>query len=378
MAVRCVDVDGHVLEPADLWTRNLEENYRDRALRLRRDEKGLEYWDIPGSLSTTFSRGLAANVATIGKSREWRKEHIFEKHDVSWEDGLAMVPGAWDPRERIKLMDEEGIDVSILYPTLGLALSSIEDTGLAAACCRVYNDWIVDFCRARPERLVPAIVLPWKSVEESVEELRRHSRVSPKAVQAPSGPPHDIPYGHPHWDAIWAEHQRQGVPVSLHVGTAGTSARSILHPEIAHPAWWTFVVESTDVMASFVSFFQGAVFDRFPELRLLVLESGCLWMPYFLERMDENYDRIGFTTPMRRRPSDYFEKQCWISMEPDDELGPTTIKLLGADRVVWAYDYPHSDSCDKPVIRLKENLKELPEPDRARVIGGNACEIYGL
>ena len=140
MAARYVDVDGHVLEPADLWTRNLEPEYRDRALRLEHDENGLEFWNIQGSVSTSYTRGLGPNVATIGKSTEWRKEHIFEKHDVSWEEGLAMVPGAWDPQERIELMDREGIDVSILYPTLGLSFSGIEDTGRSAAYCRVYND----------------------------------------------------------------------------------------------------------------------------------------------------------------------------------------------------------------------------------------------
>ena len=121
--------------------------------------------------------------------------------------------------------------------------------------------------------------------------------------------------------------------MSLHVGSAGTSASKLLHPEIKHPSWWTFTVEATELMQSFCSFFQGTVFDRFPDLKVLILESGCLWMPYFLKRMDEVYELIGFTTDLKNKPSDYFNERGWISMEPDDDTGrAATAKLMAPHR----------------------------------------------
>ena len=378
MTAQVIDVDGHILEPASLWAERIAPEYKSRALRIDIDDEGLEYWSFDGVMTGTYSKGRSANVAAIGTTREWRKEHVFEKRDITWEQALSRVPGAWDPDERVKMMTAEGIDISILYPTVGLAFARLDDPGLSHAYCSVYNDWIVEFCNAHPDRLVPALTLPWHDLELSVGEMRRFSWLGKKAVQAPSGPPRDISFGATHWDPLWAEHQAQGVPVSLHVGSAGTSSPSLLHPEVKHPSWWTFTVESTDLMNAFCSFFQGAVFDRFPDLKILMLESGCLWMPYFLERMDETFELIGFTTAMKHKPSEYFRERGWISMEPDDELGAATANLMGADRLVWAFDYPHSDSCEEPVAQLKESLGSLSPEDQARVMGLNAREMYGL
>ncbi len=373
-----VDVDGHILEPGDLWSSRIDARYVDRALKLELDKDGLEQWSVGGDTVTYFSKGTAADAATIGKSQEWRLENIYQNRSFTWQDGLAMNPGACDPSQRVLLMDKEGIDISILYPSLGLTLPSIRDPQLASAHCTVYNDWIVEFCQPHSDRLVPALFFPWVSVEETVKELQRTAHVGPRAIEAPGGPPENISYASTHWDPIWSEIQEQDVPAALHVGNAGTNIGSLLHPEITLPSWWDFIIGPLDTVAAFVSFFQGAVFERFPELKLIVLESDCAWMPWLLHRMDEMMDVIGFTTPMKMLPGEYFQRQCWISMEPEDKLALDAIQHLGADKLVWAYDYPHSDSATDPVANLTSTLKDLPEEDRHKIIGGNAIELYRL
>ena len=379
MAMNFVDVDGHILEPSDLWTTRVDARYRDRALQLLKDDDGLEFWSVDGEAIPYFAGGTSADAATIGKSEQWRLENIYEKRSLTWQDGLDMNPGACDPVERIKLMDREGIDLSILYATLGLMLPGIPDPELSAAHCRAYNDWIVEFCRTCPERLVPAVFLPWGDVDETLKELKRTSGIGRRAIEAPAGPPGDLSFADAHWDPVWAELQDQGVPVALHVGYAGTPIGTILHPELmARPSWWDFIVGPLDTVTAFVSFFQGAVFDRYPELKLVVLEADCAWMPWLLHRMDEIRDVIGFTAPMQLRPSEYFQRQCWVSMEPDDELALDAIAHLGADKLVWAYDFPHSDSGTDPVVNLKETLKDLSAEDQHRIMARNAIELYQL
>ncbi|MFQ5872716.1 MAG: amidohydrolase family protein [Dehalococcoidia bacterium] len=378
MKTTFVDVDGHILEPSDLWQKNLEPRFRHRAMRFERDENGLEYWVMDEKIDRFLSNGTAANLATIGKSKEWRRKNIFEEHMVTWEEGRALNPAACDPHERVKMMDQEGIDKSILYPSLGLSwMGLVRDPDLAAAYCRVYNDWLVDFCRHYSQRLYPAILLPWTDVSESVTELKRTATIGSRAVMCPASPPHDLPYGDSRWDPLWAEFQQQDLPVALHVGAGGTNPGSLMYPDIVNPSWWIFT-NTTNVQLSFMSFFQGGVFDRFPDLKLVVLESGVLWMPYMLDRMDEKFEIIGFTTQTKHKPSEYFQKRGWISMDPDDEFGPIAINRLGADRFLWAYDYPHSDSPLNPVPNLKENLKDLPEEDQRKVMGGNAIDLYKL
>ena len=363
-----LDADGHILEPTDLWVKNIEQKFKDRSIRLKRDGEGFEYWSFGGDKDLFFDKGTSANVATIGKSAAWRKEHIFDKHDVGWEEGLTMNRAAWDPAARIRLMDEEGIDASILYPTMALNLGRVTDPDLAAAYCRVYNDWIVDFCREDPHRLLPALTMPWASPAATVEELKRNADIGPRAVQLPSAPPCDITYGKTHWDPVWAECQEQDLPVSLHVGAGGRGVGSLHYPEKKLPDWWGFVTGAVDVVMSFVSFFEGGVFERFPRLRLVVLESGCGWMPWIVERMDEKYEVLGFTTPLERRPSEHFRERCWISMDPDDELAVDTIKRLGADRVIWPTTIP---TPTRPSTRCRT------EEDPRWAPGGRPAEDHG-
>ena len=375
-----IDVDGHILEPPDLWQQNLEQEYRDRAMYFDKDADGLETWIVDGKPHGFLAHGTSANMATFNKSQKWRKENIFEKHAISWEEGRAMNPGACDPDERIKLMDHEEIDKSILFPSLGLDWpAAVKDPGLMAAYCRVYNDWIVDFCSRQRERLFPTVLLPWPDIEGSVKEMRRNSGVGPRSIMCPGVPFDDVPYGDIQWDPIWREYQEEDIPVALHVSSGGTHASGIRYPKREPtPTWWSFSANTMDIQLSFMSFFQGNVFDRFPNLKLLVLESGCLWMPFILERMDEKYEILGFTTDMTLRPSEYFQRQCWIAMDPDDEFASFVIQYLGPDKVVWAYDYPHSDSPTDPVKNLKKTLKDLPQEAQRKVAGGNAIGLYDL
>lgn len=373
-----VDVDGHILEPANLWLDYIEPRYADRAMRVDTDLAGLECWSVDGKPIPFFSSGTASDAASIGKDQKWRREKIFDSHEVSWEDGLEMNPPAWQPDRRVAMMDEEEIDGSFLFPTLGLTLSRIKDKALSAAHCRAYNNWIRDFCAQGGGRLFPALTLPWGDVQMAVGELKRTSEFGARAVQAPNTPPKDMSYGRLRWDPLWAEMVYQGLPVSLHVGNAGTTSGSILYPEFTLPSWWDLVTGPIDSMLSLVSFFQGGVFDRFPKLKIVVLESGAAWLPWLLIRMDEMRDVMGFTAESKRQATEYFSTQCWVSVDPGDELGQFAIEQLGANRVLWAYDYPHSDGGKEPVRNLRKLLQGFTPRERRLVSGENAVELYGL
>ena len=169
-------------------------------------ESGRTGWSSgsPKAKATDSSAGgTSANMATVSRTREWRQKNIFENPSVTWEQGREMNPGACDPDARVELMDMEGIDKSILYPSLGLSwIGGTKDPALAAAYCRVYNDWLVNFCSGHPDRLYPAIALPWTDVNEAVKELKRTAGVGPRAVMCPATPPHDRSYGSRYWDSI--------------------------------------------------------------------------------------------------------------------------------------------------------------------------------
>ncbi|MCH8088443.1 MAG: amidohydrolase family protein, partial [Chloroflexi bacterium] len=133
-----------------------------------------------------------------------------------------------------------------------------------------------------------------------------------------------------------------------------------------------------DLKINFTSFFNGGTFEHFPSLKVVILESGIGWLAYWIDRMDEKFEVNGFTTPMKQKPNEYFQRQCWAVMDPDERLARFNIEALGADKFMWAYDYPHSDSVVEPVSKLKENLSPLPEEAQRKVFGENAIDLYKL
>jgi len=378
-ASKVVDVDGHIMEPADLWEKNLEAKYKDRALRIRKDEDGLEYLEIDGQKSEIFKGGTLASFGAAGASPEELQEKWFKPGGVDWEDGRP--PGAKDPHARIKWMDECGIDVGFLYPSIGLSLDSeTDDPELLAAYCRVYNDWLTDFCKPYPNRLIPVAHIPLMNIEDGVIELKRAAKLGMKGIFLSAQPVSGISYGDRHYDPIWAEAQNLDMPVAIHVILNPKYVGHHLYPVGGDylASFFFNVMFQGDVQLAFTSFFEGAVFEHFPRLKVLVLETGCGWMHHWLELMDTKYKQFGYATDMKLPPSKYFDRQCWISGEPDEKGFPTTAQLLGADKLLWASDYPHSEGHADPVEELKEVIGCLSQAEQGKILGENALKLYNL
>ena len=382
MSTKVVDADGHVLEPSHLWEEYLEPEYKSRAIRIVKDEKGLEYIEVDGEKSILGAEGTLGNVATTGKTREWRLENSLNPGAFTYEDGLALAPGSCDPHQRIKLMDREGIDIALLYHTIIVqTMSEWRDPKLAAAYSRAYNNWIMDFCKPYPTRLIPIPHIALLDVEEGVEELKRVAKLGAKAVTIGAEAPNKCPYGDSFYDPFWAEAQEIGIPVTIHPHDS-VNAPGIIEgyykTTYSEHYWWHLTTAGMHMFICFASLFQGGVFERFPTLKVVVLETGCGWLKWLLDRMDDVYEVAGFTTKMKLPPSEYFQRQCWIAMDPDEKFAPAVIREVGADKFLWASDYPHSDGVPYPVDALKETLKELPEDDQRKILGENAIKLYNL
>ena len=373
MDAKMIDVDGHIMEPADLWQEYIEPEYRDRALHIARDDKGLEYLSIDGHEVELMQGGTLGAFGAIGKDAR----PYLTPGMISWKE--AMVPGGYDPHERVKVMDSEEIDITIVYPTLGICWEhDCQDAKLAAACCRAYNNWVFDFCRPHPDRLVPVSHIPTLDLDEGIKELERTVKLGAKAVMINSVPPNNLPYGLPHYDRLWAAAQDADIPVSIHPGVGKGCYWARCYPAEYITTWWSFVLTPPDLIMHFTSFINEGTFDKFPKLKLVILESGIGWLVGLVDRMEEKYDVNGFTARMKLRPKEYVTNNCWFSMDPDERLARLSIEVLGADRFLWAYDYPHSDSILNPVRELRENMGPLPEADQRKVFGENAIKLYKL
>lgn len=379
---RRIDADGHVLEPPDVWARHLEPAWRDRAIRVARGADGRDVLLVDGRPSQLTTPEMLGGFGGMGRT--------IEELAVATLSGRyaenAPAP-ATDPAARTALLDADGIAHALLYPSLGLQWEAeCPDAAYAAAHARAYNRWIEAFCAASAGRLVPIAHLVLGDAVEAAAELRRAVRAGARGAFVLPFTSDGLPHGHPAHDPVWAAAVDCDVPVAIHTGI-DPLARSLHHrfDGIAWPAavpasiWYLQMMFPQAVQQAFTTFFQWATFDRFPALRLVVLESGASWLGFWMDRMDAMAKGpLRVTMTLRHLPSDYVRRQCWISADPDEHGLPAVMDYVGHDRFVWATDYPHADHDGDYGHELGELLARLPGHAATALAGANAARLYRL
>jgi len=371
-----IDADGHVLEPPDLWERYMEPRIRDRALRLRRDEAGLEVLEINGAPSKVVRRGMLGMVGSMGKPYA----EVAPSPDHTYVRGAAF--GAMDAKERLERLDQERLEAAFLYPTLSLFWEAeCTDAEIAQAYTRAYNRWIVDFCADGGGRLIPIAHLSLGDPGAAALELERAVASGARGAWVAPFTMTKRPHGHPDHDRVFAAAQDLGVPLAIHpTFEPKWAAPGRFDAQLLHGAHFFLNVTSADaVRHAFTTFFQFGVFDRFPRLKLVVLESGAGWIGYWLDRMDGyRSSLVGGAVPLKEKPSFYFRRQCWISCDPDERTIPALMEIYGEERFFWASDFPHPDHTGDYIVELDELVKRLPESARRKLLGENVRTVYGL
>jgi predicted TIM-barrel fold metal-dependent hydrolase len=381
-AQRVVDADGHVLEPGWLWTEYLEAAFVDRAIRLELDDDGLEIVMVD---NRPFPRLHPGGIALIGSMGE---EGALPSPDRRYMD--VMPFGACDPVDRLVHCDREGLDGVVLYPTIGLVWPSVvEDAELADAYARAYNRWIADFCRDSGGRLVAVAQLALHDPERAATELRRAVADGCRAAFTLPFTWNRVPHGDPHFDPLWEAAQDLGVPIGLHPGYEPSFANTLARfaDQDSSPGVGDAGAQVMSNMAArygmqqaFSSFFAYSTFERFPGLKVGVLESGAGWIGSFLDRLDVLVGETLFRNfvSLSMAPSDYFRRQSFISCDPDETAAPLVIDHVGSNCFLWASDYPHPDHPANWRDSLKRLLEPLSSSTADRVAGENAIELYGV
>jgi predicted TIM-barrel fold metal-dependent hydrolase len=375
-----VDADGHVLEPRDVWLRYLEPALRERAIRIERDAEGVEVLLVDGR-SHAGLRGRLGALGGIGMD----SADLMTVGQRSYEDGCP--EGGYEPRARLRVMDDEQIDVALLYPTIGIAWEGlVTDPKLATAYCRAYNRWIVDFCSTDRRRLVPIAHICLMDPEGAVEEVQRARKDGCAGVYLSPDPAArgGRQFDDPSLARFWSTVQDLDMPIAFHVVARTDTA---LMPWLGGPGGaanpvgevvFSFAFLAFDVMAAFTSIMTRGLFETYPRLRLAVLEAGSNWITAWLDRLDHKFEVMRSFSPLKLLPSEYFKRQCVISAEPDESLTGPVVEHLGADYVVWASDYPHLDASFHVVQTIRERISDLPAEAQRKVLGENTLRFYGL
>jgi predicted TIM-barrel fold metal-dependent hydrolase len=368
-----VDADGHVLEPATLWEDYLEARYRDRAMRIRTDDAGLEYLELDGRPSERTTKGILGLLGAMGEGDVKRSpERRYMDH----------IPyGAGDPGERVELLDKENLELAVLYPTIGLLWEcEVDDPEISLAYTRAYNRWIADFCRDSSGRLVATAHLSLTDPAAAADELERAVADGCRGGWVAPFTHTRKPHGHPDHDVLFARACALDVPLAIHPTYEPVFAipRRFRHMGREREFFYN-VMGRQGSQQAFLSMFTMGALERFPALRLGVLEVGCGWVGSFLDRMDAVFETISATgVGLSHPPSEIFRRQCFISGDPDEKIAAYTIDPVGPGCFMWATDYPHPDHPGAWAHALERFVEPLSEATRKKVLGENVKRIYQL
>ena len=364
MRSQVVDADGHVLEPKSAWD-SVPEQYRPR---IERDSYGLEHVVVGQTEVVAASLGLLATPGSNMADRE------------SYKTIEEALPGGFDPVQRLSDMDSEGIDVAVLYPSIGLYFWALEDPRAATALARAYNDWLAEYCQTAPTRLFGAAMVPMQDPGAAIRELRRAStELGFPAVFLRPNPCCGRSISDRRHEALWEAAEELGVAVGIHEGSSVTiptlGSDRPFNPLVLHAISHPF-----EQMLACAQLISSGVMDRHPSLRFAFLESGATWGAFWPERLDEQVRGFGgFCPDMRLRPSEYFSRQCWISAEVDETALPAIAPVIGESRIVWGSDYPHHDATFPGAVKeLRQTIAPLPALAQSLILGENAHSLYHL
>jgi uncharacterized protein len=370
-----VDADGHILEDTKLWENYCEAKYKATALRIKDDGDGLQYFEIGGKPSKVNRKGAFGGLAAMGEVT--REKGSFDPRRKYGENAPF---GAMDAKERVQRLDKENLRAAIIYPSIDLSWETeCDDADYAQAMTRAYNRWIVDWSSDSGGRLIPVAHLSLGDPAAAAAELERAVKAGHKGGWVVQFTMTRKPHAHPDHDVLFAKAQELDVPLGLHVS---------LEPQWAWPGRYdreyvrkqTFflnVTASDAIRHALTSFMQYGTFDKFPRLKIVLLEVGAGWIGYWLDRMDAVYDSVmGRGVPLKEKPSYYFKRNVWISADPDEHSLPAMMQLCGDDRFFWASDFPHPDHTGNYIEELEECADKLTPSARQKLLGSNVLRAY--
>ncbi|MGE0878354.1 MAG: amidohydrolase family protein [Acidimicrobiia bacterium] len=369
--MKIISADTHLEVSPDRWRSYVDREFREFVPNVIRLDNGGDAWVLPNSpapvpLGTNFAAGIPRH--------RWNGPVAYDENP----------PGSGDGAQRVAELDRDGIWAEIEYPAVQgqRAFHSLVPRDAYIAIVRGYNDWLSqEHTAADPDRLLGVALLPATGLEETIEEYVRVSSMPgicsvilhhwPSGGAAPSDDD----------DRFWAAVQDVGFPVSVHVGLgARTSGATVAKGHFNHQTAVGTFGASNYTQWSIVQFILTGVFDRFPAMTMFFAESGISWVPAYLERIDNGYERhrdwTGFS--LARMPSEYIRERCLFGFQ-DDAYGVKHRDEIGVDKIMWANDFPHSAGDWPDSLAVIERLfADVPDDEVRLVLHDNAARYFKL
>lgn len=355
---KIIDADSHVIEPPQMWAKYLEPQFQEYA----------PSWEMK-------IKGESITEKVSLQVRQKANKQMQKAHPHAYLNG-------YNPESHLQEMVSMGVDIAFVYPTYGLWLFAIDSlpAEVIGAFTRAYNTWLhQEFCSYDPPKLQGVGAINLHDPQEMVKEVHRIADWGWKAVFLRPNPIKGRVLSDRAYEPFWIACEELDIAVGIHEGTHGrlsTTGADRFNSQFALHA----CSHPLEQMMALLALIEGGVLERHPQLRVAFLESGCGWLPYWLWRLDEEYKQLHWEIKdrVKIKPSEYFQRQCYISVESSEPYVPQVIEYIGSNNLILGSDYPHMDHQPDVIDKMLEYEGKLSKETIEKILWHNPSRFYGL
>jgi uncharacterized protein len=362
-----ISADGHVCEPANCYVDHIDPRYRDEAPRIETLDDGTDAFVVPG-MKRPVPLGFI-DGAGFRPSERVERAKTMKFSDVR--------PAAYLGRERMPFMDRDGIAAELIYASVGMGLFMHRDPEYKDACLWAYNRWLAEMCADAPDRVFGMAQTAVLGVDQAIADFQRAKEMGLVGMMMPGDPLHED-YDHPDYDALWECATDLQLPICFHILTSRAGALTMATRGHKMNGFLGIIRAIQDVVGLMVL---GGVFERHPDLKLVVAESDAGWLPHYMYRMDHAARmnaEDGIIPGLSRLPSEYIRANVYATFQ-DDVTAYETIGRFPYEHLLWASDFPHTDST-WPRSReiIEEQASHLTEAQHQAIFRDNTAHLFDL
>jgi predicted TIM-barrel fold metal-dependent hydrolase len=382
---RVIDVDTHLSEPHDLWTRLAPASLRSRVPQVKVVD-GQKTWVIDEDKVIAYATSPTSVVLPDGS-----KSYGYAWFDFGLED---VHPASWRVKDRLAYMDGQGISAQVVYPNVlgfGGQHGGLVDPDLRLASTQIFNDAMAELQEESGQRMFPMALMPWWDPVLTVKEAERCHRMGLRGVNINTDPQlhkglsgDDLPdLGVPFWNPVWEACSALDLPVNFHVGSTtaaspewfGTQGWVSLGPEVSGAVSSTMLYhQNARILGNLIC---SGVAERYPAIKFVSVESGIGWVPNFLETLDYQFAEMTAHKALGRKPSEYFPTNFYATFWFERRRLAEMIRWVGVGNVMFETDFPHP-TCLLPIDDVAGAMHGLKDEEQAQVLNGNAQRVYNI
>ncbi|MGK2914636.1 MAG: amidohydrolase family protein [Porticoccaceae bacterium] len=369
-----ISADSHIVEPPNCYVDFIDPKYRDRAPHIEKNKHGVDVFVIEG-MKHGLPLGLLAGAGIP-------PDQLRAQRNASFVD---LARGSWDPKARIAIQDEEDICGEIIYASVGMVMCSHPDFDYKSACFQAYNRWLQGFCGELPNRLFGLAQTAVASVDSAIADFKRAKEMGMVGMMMTGNPQHED-YDHRDYDALWECAVDLDLPICFHILTSSDhGVETAFKAERGHAAngFMNIIRGVQNVMGVFLF---GGVFERHPKLKMVVAEGDAGWVPHYMYRADHAAERLGTGLDrfISKKPSEYVRNNVWFTFQDDATAYQTEVlvgdkALVDGHNLIWASDYPHTDSTYPRSRQVRETqMAKLNEFQKNNILHDNVRNLFNL